>query len=982
MKLRKKCVRIFALLLSTWLVIYPFGITAVAAGRTPANYVQKDIAFETQYAEAIDKIYQETMNFSEVIYIDEYNIPRRDFSRLRTELISTHAELSPILDTTYCYQFNVSDDVIIALFPIYAYSRDEAEQRLRDFYSEADKYLSLVDDSMDEFTKAVVLHDAMVLDAEYVITKRNEDGVEVLSNNYYQMIEKWGSYETYTEVYAYLLAQVGIHSEIVNSGEMNHEWLKVCLDGNYYHVDLTFDDPIPDRLGRVSHRYFLYSDETFSTEDESNDRRAHVGFETHTDTDDRYDNAHFHNYNTRMCWLDGKLYAIDKNTGELVYYDHKTNIAVPLKTIGEMWSAENNYHWIGCFSGLEVYGDQLYYNTPKAVYSFCPATGESEKIADTTSENEFYSVLIRKGKLYGVVAKSPLVTGSLEYLMTLEEEPPTEPHTEPHTEVPTQVPATVEDINVLAGTTNWLCNGWYSDPDSYVMTKGQDGIYSITIPDVEATPEGENYSFKVVTYVEGDISRARWNGYDNTDRNVDFRVTGTCDVTITFNPTTGEITVEGAKVTNPEYVLNTVSVVGAGEGGFLDDESWNLNANVMTEVEDGVYRITFIEVAPNTEYQFKFAANGSWDINWGAMGVEDKEPNRIRDAKFNSPDNIYFTTDSAAESVDITVTLDLREWNTFSKQGATYKITVTPHGELPTEPITEPTTEPEKQLVSLNITKLPDKTSYVYGETLDLSGMQVTAVYSDYSVETVTDYAVTPLQNAIGTQTVTLTYEGKTASFNVWVGKGELTDLILENAPNKRHYQTGEALDLTGMILVAEYDSGYTEYVTDCEAEANLNEEGYTVPVTLTYSGKSVSYTVRVTAPVLLGINISKTPDKIQYLPGEAFDPAGMTVTAFYNDGTKRQITDYTVSPMDAQGGVQQLTVSWQDKTALLTVVVYPLGDINKDGIITIADVTLLQKALVDLVTLDESERQLADFNQDGEISIADATLIQIQISQ
>ena len=208
------------------------------------------------------------------------------------------------------------------------------------------------------------------------------------------------------------------------------------------------------------------------------------------------------------------------------------------------------------------------------------------------------------------------------------------------------------------------------------------------------------------------------------------------------------------------------------------------------------------------------------------------------------------------------------------------------------------------------------------------------------------------------------------------------TGLKLENEPNKRHYQAGEALDLTGMILVAEYDSGYTDYVTECEAEANLNEEGYTVPVTLTYGGKSVSYTVSVTAPVLLGINISKTPDKIQYLPGEAFDPAGMTVTAFYNDGTERQITDYTVSPMDAQGGVQQLTVSWQDKTALLTVVVYPLGDVNKDGIITIADVTLLQKALVDLVTLDESERQLADFNQDGEISIADATIIQMNISQ
>ena len=183
---------------------------------------------------------------------------------------------------------------------------------MKTFYAEADKYLSLVDDSMDEFTKAVVLHDAMALDAEYVITKRYEDGVEVYSNNYHQMMEKWGRCETYTEVYAYLLSQVGIYSEIINSEEMNHEWLKVRLDGTYYHVDLTFDDPIPDRLGRVSHKYFLYSDEVFSAEDESVNRRAHVDYETQTQTDARYDKAQFHGYNTRMCWLNGKLYAIDR----------------------------------------------------------------------------------------------------------------------------------------------------------------------------------------------------------------------------------------------------------------------------------------------------------------------------------------------------------------------------------------------------------------------------------------------------------------------------------------------------------------------------------------------------------------------------------------------------------------------------------------------------------------------------------------------
>ena len=64
------------------------------------------------------------------------------------------------------------------------------------------------------------------------------------------------------------------------------------------------------------------------------------------------------------------------------------------------------------------------------------------------------------------------------------------------------------------------------------------------------------------------------------------------------------------------------------------------------------------------------------------MADAEKAPNVTRDAKYNSNDNIYFTTDSAADSVDITITLDLTNWFTQSKEGATYTITVADHEEV------------------------------------------------------------------------------------------------------------------------------------------------------------------------------------------------------------------------------------------------------------------------------------------------------------
>lgn len=45
------------------------------------------------------------------------------------------------------------------------------------------------------------------------------------------------------------------------------------------------------------------------------------------------------------------------------------------------------------------------------------------------------------------------------------------------------------------------------------------------------------------------------------------------------------------------------------------------------------------------------------------------------------------------------------------------------------------------------------------------------------------------------------------------------------------------------------------------------------------------------------------------------------------------------------------------------------------------ADVTAVQKYLVELLVLDQAQLLLADVNQDGEVSIADATLIQMMIA-
>jgi hypothetical protein len=83
----------------------------------------------------------------------------------------------------------------------------------------------------------------------------------------------------------------------------------------------------------------------------------------------------------------------------------------------------------------------------------------------------------------------------------------------------------------------------------------------------------------------------------------------------------------------------------------------------------------------------------------------------------------------------------------------------------------------EPVLDRIEITMLPLKTVYVVGDTLDLTGLAVTAIYSDGSSAAVTGYTTNPVNgtvlNTAGTITVTVTYTEDgvtvTASFIVTV---------------------------------------------------------------------------------------------------------------------------------------------------------------------------------------------------------------------
>ena len=169
-----------------------------------------------------------------------------------------------------------------------------------------------------------------------------------------------------------------------------------------------------------------------------------------------------------------------------------------------------------------------------------------------------------------------------------------------------------------------------------------------------------------------------------------------------------------------------------------------------------------------------------------------------------------------------------------------------------------------KNVVSIAVTTPPTKTDYKVGETLDMSGAVITATYDDATTDDVTAYVTTDaaevLNHAGDAKLVTVTFEGKTATFNVNVAKGD-ADLSY-SIPS---YSVLVGADFATPVLTNPHGLTVTYSSSDEDLVLVDENKGDVVigsnaggPVTITasttgnadYNAGSASYTITITDSV------------------------------------------------------------------------------------------------------------------------------------
>jgi len=222
-------------------------------------------------------------------------------------------------------------------------------------------------------------------------------------NGYEPEREPWTSHTAYgvlvdgvavCQGYAYaaheLLGRLGIETINIVSNGMGHEWNMVQLNGKWYHMDITWDDPVAGKPGRLaSPPIALYTNDYWGRADHDNllisavrlRATGHVvwnsgdgyGNSYPSATDTTYENYFWRGSESAMVYDENaKLWLYTKAahaTRNILYcYSFVTGTVAKTITLGftDYWETGGGYAVITA-PYLCLYGSKVYYNTPKTL---------------------------------------------------------------------------------------------------------------------------------------------------------------------------------------------------------------------------------------------------------------------------------------------------------------------------------------------------------------------------------------------------------------------------------------------------------------------------------------------------------------------------------------------------------------------------------------------------------------------------------------
>ncbi len=150
----------------------------------------------------------------------------------------------------------------------YIIDKDEYEKQKAEIDAACDSIIAGLSDINNEWQTELEIHNWIVDNCSYKI----EEKEYVYSSVYGSLVNHVAACEGYSKAAKLLLDKVGIQSAVISGTASSsrqrggsHMWNVVNVNGKWYHLDCTWDDPLTDKGSSVRlYTYFNVSDEVIS----------------------------------------------------------------------------------------------------------------------------------------------------------------------------------------------------------------------------------------------------------------------------------------------------------------------------------------------------------------------------------------------------------------------------------------------------------------------------------------------------------------------------------------------------------------------------------------------------------------------------------------------------------------------------------------------------------------------------------------------
>lgn len=396
--------------------VYQFG--DAPSERDGASTFSVELTADKDTTELEEYLYQQMKERKETIDVQKYGISADEIGSIVSGILNENPDLYFVERTI---RWSQSGNHVVAVMLTYDDSyNDNAFQR------SVKEALAVVKPGMSDLKKAIVLHDYIAVNCEY--DKENLDQ-EVEGTGkvppasytaYGTLVERISVCQGYALAYKYLLNQSGIDCLMVTSKAMNHAWNLIKLDGKYYQVDVTWDDPTWDRIGRARHEYMFRSDDAFQNECNHKEWTVTEGSEVvdYEAADTSYDDAFWLDCDSPLVLVGEDCYYVTYNGATYTGVIEKNKLSdttgngTAVCDIGTWRVWNGSGYWSRAYSGLFCTDNRLYYNDTSSIRSFAfddagNAIDEREEFKADTTDGYIYGSAFCQGKVLYSLHKNP-----------------------------------------------------------------------------------------------------------------------------------------------------------------------------------------------------------------------------------------------------------------------------------------------------------------------------------------------------------------------------------------------------------------------------------------------------------------------------------------------------------------------------------------------------------------------------------------------